>query len=83
MHAGFSPFVYTSVFLLALMRIIFQLISSKKILKTSGIELIRMSAFRMHMLFPLKERAGNARNVSDEYLKRASQGKTHLFELKY
>lgn len=57
---------------------IFQLISNKKILKTSELELIQMSAFRMHMLFPLKERAGNARNVSDEYLQRASQGKTHL-----
>lgn len=78
MCAGFSPLVYTSVFLLELIRMIFQLISNKKILKTSELELIQMSAFRMHMLFPLKERAGNARNVSDEYLQRASQGKTHL-----
>lgn len=40
-----------------------------------------MSAFRMHMLFPGKERAGNAWNVSNEYLQRVSQGKTHLFQL--
>lgn len=40
-----------------------------------------MSAFRMHMLFPWKERAGNAWNFSNEYLQRVSQGKTHLFQL--
>lgn len=60
MCAVFSPLVYTLIFLSELMKIIFQLISGKKILKTSGFELVQMSAFRMHMLFPLKERAGNA-----------------------
>lgn len=60
MPAGFSPLVHTSVFILELIKIISQLISSKKILETSVFGLIQMCAFRMHMLFSCKERAGNA-----------------------
>lgn len=60
MCAGFSPLVYTSLFISELIKIIFQLTSSKKILETFVLELIQMSAFRMHMLFPWKKRAGNA-----------------------
>lgn len=57
---SFYPFGIYIILLSELIKISFQLISGKKILKTSGFELIQMSAFRMHMLFPLKEKAGNA-----------------------
>lgn len=60
MCAVFSPLVYTLIFLSELIKVIFQLIYGKRILKKSGFQLTQMSSFRMHMLFPLKERAGNA-----------------------